>query len=156
MDAQLVFMFQLFLAILLGCILGAEREYTGKVAGTRTYGLVSLGAALFTILSLEGIRNFAGMGGVSYDPLRIAGQVVVGIGFIGAGIIIHQGLKVKGLTTAAGLWVSAAIGMAVGFRFYTLAIFTTLLTFVLLYVIRLLNFESWLKSKLKDKDESED
>lgn len=150
---NLIHIFQLVLAMILGCILGMEREYRGKVAGTRTYGLVSLGAALLTILSLEAFNRFEGMAGVSYDPSRIVAQIIVGIGFLGAGLIIHHGLRVRGLTTAAGLWVSAGIGMAVGCRFYGLAILTTFLAFFLLYILRKFNIEERLTKRFGPKDE---
>lgn len=151
---QLIHIFQLVLAMILGALLGMEREYLGKVAGTRTYGLVSLGAALLTILSLEGFERFIGLSdNISYDPSRIAGQIIVGIGFLGAGLIIHHGLKVKGLTTAAGLWVCAAIGMAVGCRFYGLAVLTTFLAFFLLYVLRRFDIERRLTKRFAQEDE---
>ena len=140
---MLSYFFKLLLSAFLGAILGMEREYLGKVAGTRTYSLVCLGSALFTILSLNGF----GLKGseINYDPSRVAGQVIVGIGFLGAGLIIRHGFRVRGLTTAAGLWVSAGIGMAVGCEFYFLAIFATLLTFLLLFVVRKLNIEGKLE-----------
>lgn len=122
---------QLFVAVFLGLAIGFEREYRGKPAGLRTYGLVALGAALFTIISVEGF----GSGG-AFDPSRIASQVVVGVGFIGAGIIFVQGGSVHGLTTAAGLWTAAAIGMAVGIGFYAVAIYATSLTIIILWAIR--------------------
>src|SRR3989338_7401202 len=124
---------QLALATLLGALIGIERELARKTAGMRTFALVAMGAALFTILSQSGLGS--GSQVVGYDPSRIASQIVVGIGFIGAGSIIFTKSQVKGLTTAAGLWVSAAIGMAVGYRFYTIALFATLVTiFVLVFL----------------------
>lgn len=128
--------FQVFLAALLGMVVGFERERKGKPAGLRTYTLVSMGSALFTILSVGGFSEFIGSTG--YDPSRIASQVVVGIGFLGAGIIFFTQKEVRGLTTAAGVWVSAAIGMAVGLKFYILAIFTSVLTVLILGLVRLL------------------
>lgn len=119
------------LAALLGGIVGLEREHVGKAAGTRTYSLVALGSALFTIMSTDGFNNFGG----TIDPSRLAGQVVVGIGFLGAGVIMHQGVRVRGLTTAAALWVVAAIGITVGLGFYQLATFTTLFTFLILAIL---------------------
>ncbi|MBI2444065.1 MAG: MgtC/SapB family protein [Candidatus Magasanikbacteria bacterium] len=124
MEQQLIFFGQVLLAILLGGILGWQRERRGKPAGARTYALVAAGAALFTILSVEGF-------GLA-DSARVASQVVVGIGFLGAGIIFHKPDHTEGLTTAAGLWAAAAIGMAVGVRFYLLAAATTLALLVLL------------------------
>ena len=147
---QLVAFGQLALAALLGGLMGLEREYVGKAAGMRTYSIVSLGAALFTILSinvLEVVPN-----AINFDPGRIAAQIVVGVGFLGAGLIIFREQKVQGLTTAAGLWTSAAVGTAVGFKFYWSAIFTSLL--VLFIFTALIIVESWIKSKRKDNSSS--
>src|SRR3989344_4048948 len=107
---------QLALATLLGALIGIERELARKTAGMRTFALVSLGSALFTIISQIAFVSFVGS---SFDPSRIASQVVVGIGFIGAGMIVLDKSHVRGLTTAAGLWVSADVGMAVAYKFYT-------------------------------------
>lgn len=101
------------LAFVLGGILGWQRENRGKSAGPRTYALVAGGSALFTLLSVNAFGA---------DMARVASQIVVGIGFLGAGIILHRENRVEGLTTAAGLWVAAAIGMAVGVGYYILAI----------------------------------
>lgn len=115
---------KIILAAVLGMLIGAEREHRHKSAGLRTYTLVAVGSALFTILSIYG---FNGGNHVAFDPSRIASQVVVGIGFIGAGMIILRENKVEGLTTAAGIWTTAAIGMAIGLGFYFTAIFVTIL-----------------------------
>lgn len=125
--------YQLFLAFLLGALLGFEREWRRKAAGLRTYSLVALGACLFTIISLYGFR---GVGAAGLDPSRIASQVVVGIGFIGAGVIFSKGDVVRGLTTAAGLWLSAAIGVAVGVELYAPAYFATGLGIFILAILR--------------------
>jgi putative Mg2+ transporter-C (MgtC) family protein len=125
---------QLLLAVILGMLVGLEREHRRKAAGLRTYTLVCLGAALFTILSVDGFSRFAFR--ESFDPARIAAQVVVGIGFIAGGLIILHDNKIQGLTTAAGLWTVSAIGMAVGLEFYTVAIFTTLLTLGIMWMLR--------------------
>ena len=119
------------LAAVLGMAIGLEREHRRKPAGLRTYTLVALGATLFTILS----QNIGGEA-AAYDPSRIASQVVVGIGFIGAGIIFIRGGHIEGLTTAAGLWTTAAIGMAVGFGFYTVAVFSAILSLAVLLLLR--------------------
>lgn len=124
---------RILVALVLGVILGTERTTAHKTAGMRTFGLVSMGAALFVIISLvmtEQSLIFAGS-----DPLRMASQVIVGIGFLGAGLIIMQEQRLSGLTTAAGLWVSAGIGMAAGFGLYSLAIFVTILTFFIFKVL---------------------
>ncbi|MFH0991125.1 MAG: MgtC/SapB family protein [bacterium] len=112
-------------ALLLGALLGYERERTGKPAGVRTHGMVCIGAALFTVISIYGF-------GVSTDTSRVAAQIVTGIGFIGAGAILRNQGNVQGLTTAASLWVTAAIGLAVGTGMIALAVITTLLVFLLL------------------------
>lgn len=122
--------FQLALAAMLGMVLGFERQRRGKPAGLRTYTLVCLGSALFAILS----SHVPTQNGALFDPSRIASQVVVGIGFIGAGIIFLKEDSVFGLTTAAGLWVAAAIGMAVGFRMYAIALFATVISFLVLWL----------------------
>ena len=95
---------------MLGAAIGAEREFRERQAGLRTHLVVSVGAALFTLVSAYGFAEF----GRKVDPTRIAAQIVTGIGFLGAGAIIRQGLSVRGLTTAATLWLVAAIGMAAG------------------------------------------
>jgi len=112
---QLYFFAQIILSIFLGAVIGWQREKRGKAAGARTYALVTAGAALFTILSVNIFPD---------DPARIAAQIVTGIGFLGAGAILHKESAIVGLTTAAGLWIAAAIGMAVGLRYYLLAILT--------------------------------
>lgn len=109
------------IAALLGGAIGLEREYRSKEAGFRTHFLVGLGSGLFMVLSLHGFDAFTGIPGIQRDPSRIAAQVVSGIGFIGAGCIIFQKNAVKGLTTAAGLWVTSAIGMTAGAGLYALA-----------------------------------
>lgn len=110
------------LAALLGAIIGLEREYRGYAAGVRTMALVTMGAALFA----EESFLFGG------DTARITAQIVTGIGFIGAGVIVRQGATVRGITTAATIWAAAAIGVAVGAQVYILAIIATLIAVVLL------------------------
>lgn len=135
---------QLFLAAILGSLIGTERELKGRLAGVKTHALVCLGACLFTILSTIGFKDF--ILGVSFDPSRIASQIVVGIGFIGAGLIIFHESKIQGLTTAAGIWTTAGIGMAVGLRFYFAAFFATflvILIYTLLYYFELYLHRIW-------------
>jgi putative Mg2+ transporter-C (MgtC) family protein len=107
--------------------IGLERELRDRAAGLRTHMLVGVGSALFTIVSAYGWGDFvfSTREGVVFDPTRISAQIVTGIGFLGAGAIIRQGLNVRGLTTAAGLWVVAAIGMAVGAGYYSAAFIAT-------------------------------
>jgi putative Mg2+ transporter-C (MgtC) family protein len=118
---------RLTVAAVLGGAIGFERELRERQAGLRTHLLVSLGSALFTLVSAYGFHSFLVSGGalVRTDPTRIAAQIVTGIGFLGAGAIIRQGLSVRGLTTAATLWLVAAIGMATGAGWYAAAIIAT-------------------------------
>lgn len=140
---QLKFFGQLALAAFLGALIGLERSYVGKAAGFRTYSLIALGSCLFTILSQIGFA------GENIDPTRIAAQIVTGIGFIGAGLIIFREPKIQGLTTAAGLWASAAIGMAIGVEFYQLAIFASILILIILNTFS--KFEFWLREDRDNK-----
>jgi len=111
------------IAAVLGLAIGIEREYRAKEAGIRTHFLVSMGSALFMIISEYGLLE----SGMHYDPARIAAQIVSGIGFIGAGTIMIERQTVKGLTTAAGLWSTAGIGMAIGCGMYVVGIIATIL-----------------------------
>ena len=124
----------------LGGAIGAEREIREREAGLRTHMLVAVGAALFTIVSAYawGDFEFSTREGITFDPTRIAAQIVTGIGFLGAGAIIRQGLSVRGLTTAASLWVVAAIGMASGAGYYTAAVITTIVVLVSLWPLRII------------------
>ncbi|HEY7206612.1 MAG TPA: MgtC/SapB family protein [Gaiellaceae bacterium] len=117
---------RLAVAALLGAAIGLERELRERQAGLRTHLLVSVGSALFTLVSAYGFREFANPSLFArIDPTRIAAQIVSGIGFLGAGAIIRQGLSVRGLTTAATLWLVAAIGMASGAGYYSAAVIAT-------------------------------
>jgi putative Mg2+ transporter-C (MgtC) family protein len=111
-------------AALCGAV-GLERELRDRAAGLRTHMLVGVGSALFTIVSAYAWRDFTFEGSVQFDPTRIAAQIVAGIGFLGAGVIIRQGLSVRGVTTAAGLWVVAGIGMACGAGYFAGALIAT-------------------------------
>jgi len=123
---------QLILAIFLGGLIGLEREIKRKEAGLQTYSLVAFGTCLFTLIAFELVNLFGGQSAVSFDPLAIIQAVAIGFGFIGAGTIFRQPTGTVGLTTAAGLWTVAAIGIAVGAKFYFLATFSTLLTLFIL------------------------
>ena len=122
-------------ATAMGAVIGLEREYHAKEAGVRTHLLVALGSCLFMILSIYGFDFMLEYDNVSFDPSRIAAQVVTGIGFIGAGTIIFQKQVVRGLTTAAGLWVTAAIGLACGNGMFWLALITTAIVLISLGLI---------------------
>lgn len=122
------FTLRLSVAFVLGAIIGFDRTYRAKDAGYRTHILVSIGSALIMIISQYGFEDLVGVDTSRYDPARIAAQVVSGIGFIGAGTIILQKHIVRGLTTAAGLWATAGIGLAVGCGMYALGVVTAILT----------------------------
>ena len=132
MPDTVVMITRLVLAAVLGALIGAEREYRAKVAGTRTHMLVAVGAALMVIVSRWG---FGGEG----DPSRVAAQIVSGIGFLGAGTIIMQKHVIHGLTTAAGMWVAAGIGMAAAAGLYWVAVAATALCLVGLELFGRLN-----------------
>lgn len=123
-------MFKLVLSLALGCCIGAERKRKGQIAGIRTFALIAMGATLAMILSIYVPQEYLGL--KNGDPGRIAAQVVTGIGFLGAGAIIQMKGSVRGLTTAAGIWIIAAIGMAVGVGLYLLSVFCTVLILLVL------------------------
>lgn len=120
---------RIILAALLGAMIGYERKTEHKEAGVRTHALVAVGATLFTLISMFAIT------GDNVDPTRVMSQIVTGVGFLGAGMIIYRQGRVSGLTTAAGFWVCAAIGMAVGVGWYAVAVVSTLLVFFILYLL---------------------
>jgi putative Mg2+ transporter-C (MgtC) family protein len=124
--------FQAILALVLGAFIGLEREFKRKEAGLQTYSLVSLGACLFTIISIA-LVNFSSGPNIAIDPSRIIQAVAIGIGFIGAGVIFQRPSRIEGLTTAAGLWTTAAIGIAIGIELYFLAIFGAILAIIILF-----------------------
>ena len=126
---------RLAVAIGLGMLIGAERFLVHKEAGLKTHSLVSMGSALFIIISEYLSVLYAGKAG--YNPGMIASNIIVGIGFLGAGSIIFQGTRLKGLTTAGGLWVTAGIGMAAGFGLFSLAVISTVLVLIILVVMNL-------------------
>jgi putative Mg2+ transporter-C (MgtC) family protein len=132
------FILRLFLAGIMGAIIGLDREYRAKEAGYRTHFLVSLGSALIMIVSQHGFGEILDTPNVNLDPSRIASQVVTGIGFIGAGTIILHKQIVRGLTTAAGIWATSGIGLAIGAGMYTLGISATILTLIGLEVLSFL------------------
>ena len=120
---------QLTIAVLFGAIIGLEREFKGKEAGLQTYSLVSLGSCLLMVIGFNILNTFPSTAG---DPLRLILAVATGIGFIGGGVIIHKEAKVEGITTAAGLWAAAAIGVAVGAKLYLVALTALVLSTIIL------------------------
>jgi putative Mg2+ transporter-C (MgtC) family protein len=126
MPEQLEMVLRILLAAGLGAIIGAQREWSGKPAGIRTLPLISMGAALFSIVS--------GIGFTGGDPARIAAGVVTGVGFLGAGAILHRHGGVEGLTTAASIWGVAGIGLAAGTGLYLISVVATAITLVILFI----------------------
>lgn len=130
LDPNIVIFGKLLLAMALGGVIGTERAVLAKqAAGTRTFGLVSLGACLFIVIG--SYVDAAHLGVLNFDPLRVAAAVVMGIGFLGGGLIVFRGDSLHGVTTAAGLWIAAGIGMAAGFGMYSVAVFATLLSLIM-------------------------
>lgn len=137
---------KLLLAVFLGALIGLERLIVHKEAGMKTHAMVSLGSALFVLISEALVVKYGNLAG--FDATRMASQVIVGIGFLGAGSIMLKGSYITGLTTATGLWVTAGIGMAAGFGFYSLAIVSALLVLVIFIVMGI--FEKPLKKMIGD------
>ncbi|MCM1005120.1 MAG: MgtC/SapB family protein [Prevotella sp.] len=129
-------MFRLLVAMLIGCVIGWERKRKGQVAGLRTFTLISMGACLAMLLSIYVPQEYMGL--KNGDPGRIAAQVVTGVGFLGGGAMIQQKGSIRGLTTAAGIWVVATLGMAVGVGMYGAAVIATVLV-----MITLISLEHW-------------
>lgn len=130
---------KLLLAAIFGGMIGLEREIHGRPAGFRTHLLVSLGSCLFVITSIQFhtvYGNFSGTGPVGVDPGRVAAQVVAGIGFLGAGAIIREKISVRGLTTAACLWLAAAIGVACGIGLIGISLVVTILSLISLLLLK--------------------
>ena len=123
---------RVFLAFVLGGLVGFERERTQRPAGLRTHMLVAAGAACFTVASIYGFQGL----GVNSDPARLAAQIITGIGFLGAGAIFRTGDTVKGITTASSIWITASIGILIGAGMVYLAIFTTVMTWFVLFVVK--------------------
>lgn len=117
---------RLSVALLLGMIIGTERLFAHRTAGMRTYALLSMGSALFVIISDEIVKYYTGFQGL--NPIMMISQIIVGVGFLGTGMIFVKDSQPMGLTSATGLWVSAGIGMAAGFKLYNIAIIATFLT----------------------------
>lgn len=127
-------MFKLFLSLMLGSIVGLERRHKGQTAGMRTFALITMGATLAMLVSIYIPQEYMGL--KNGDPGRIAAQVISGIGFLGAGAIIQMKGSVRGLTTAAGIWICACIGLAVGAGMYVVS---TLACFLIIFVLMALD-----------------
>jgi len=140
--------YRLLVALGLGLLIGLERVLVQKEAGMKTHALVSLGSAIFVIISEVLALKYGSQ--ANFDPSRIASQVIVGIGFLGAGSIMLQGSRLLGLTTAGGLWVTAGIGMAAGFGFYSLAIIATVLVLFILVLVFMI--EEPIRKKVSKKN----
>lgn len=131
---ELHILIRLLLAMLLGGLVGFEREHNNHAAGLRTHILVCLGATLIMLLSIYGFSDFVDQANVRVDPARLAAAVITGIGFLGAGTILYTGKSITGLTTAASLWVVAAMGLAIGAGFYFAAVVSTGLVILILWI----------------------
>lgn len=149
---ETIILIKVAVAALLGAGIGFERELARKVAGIRTHSLVSLASALFTSISVDTFGEYIGSAG--YDPSRIISNIVVGIGFIGAGAILKYGSKVEGTTTAASLWATAAIGVTVGVGLFKEAIIISAMIYVILQVVWFM--ENKMRSKFGAIYKSED
>lgn len=134
MEINTPLILQLLLALVLGAFIGLDREIKSKKAGIQTYSLVCLGSCVFTLVSIELFNYFIGSPGISFSPARVIQAVAVGIGFIGGGVIFKRSSDIEGLTTAAGLWVAAAVGVAIGIKLYSLAIVAGLMAVIVLVV----------------------
>lgn len=125
------YMLRVFLAALLGGLIGLERSRRQKEAGIRTHVIVALGAALFVIISKYGFLDLLTTEGIDIDPTRVASNIVTGVSFLGAGVIFVKNASIRGLTTAAGIWATAGVGSALGAGMYTMGVFAALLIILL-------------------------
>lgn len=129
-DPTAIIFAKLLLAMFLGGVIGTERAVLARqAAGTRTFGLVALGACLFIVIANYVDTAYIGL--LTFDPLRVAAAIIMGVGFLAGGLIIFKGDAVHGTTTAAGLWIVTGLGMAVGFGLYAVAVFTTVITLIM-------------------------
>jgi len=143
MNEYLDIVLKIALSFLFGAMIGFEREKRNRPAGLRTHILVAVGSALITLVSIEFFTRYG------ESPSRIAANIVVGIGFLGAGTIMKEGLTIRGLTTAASIWVASAIGIACGLGYYFPAVLVTLVTVVTLVFVRSVEISSFVKGKAK-------
>ena len=149
-DIQLIV--KLVLAALLGGLVGLERDFHGHEAGLRTNMMIAISACLFTVLSIEAFPTGVGAGGFR-DTARVAAQIVVGVGFLGAGAVIQSRDRVRGLTTAATIWLVAAVGMAIGTGEYLAGIFTSI--FALAVLVLLAPLSKRLETRARNQSEVE-
>ncbi len=152
LDPTILMFGKLALAMLLGGVIGTERAVLAKqAAGTRTFGLVSLGACLFIVISNAVHAAYLGL--VNFEPLQAMSAIITGIGFIGGGLIIFRGHSLHGITTAAGLWIAAGVGIAVGFGLYMIAVFSTLLALIMFTGMWWLEnrFKHWFEAEQADQ-----
>ncbi len=150
MDDFLVVVIKLLLSAALGALIGFEREHSNRPAGLRTNTLVCIGAALVQITSIDIFNRYSGQ--TNIDPARLGAQVISGIGFLGAGTIIREGTNIKGLTTAAGLWVVACIGIAIGSGSYAAGIMGAVLAYIILRSMRVVEYKMANRSKYLELD----
>lgn len=141
------FIFALLIAAGLGLLMGLERTFAHKTAGLRTYALVTMASALFVLIGYEVVATY---GPVVADPTRIISAIITGIGFLGAGLIIFQNNHVANLTTAAGIWVASAVGVAVGMQMYLEA---TVATLLVIFILRVVSYgEKYIKKSLHEPE----
>ncbi|MGD9152513.1 MAG: MgtC/SapB family protein [Gammaproteobacteria bacterium] len=145
---EISLLIQILVAFVIGAIIGLERDFHGSPAGVRTYAAVCLGACVFGLISThaQGAHYYQSVA----DPTRIAAQIVTGIGFLGAGVIFRTGVTTVGLTTAATIWATAAVGLSIAFRLYSVAIFAAVLIVVTLALNELPLWENF-KNKIKKR-----
>ena len=147
-DPNLILFSKLLLAMILGALIGTERAVVARqAAGTRTFGLVSLGSCLFVVIGSYVDHAYIGI--LTFDPLRIAAAIVMGIGFLAGGLIVFKRDAIHGATTAAGLWIATGVGMAVGFGLHAVAIFCTVLTLLMFTMMWFVEnrFKHWFEDK---------
>lgn len=140
METQATMIFPILFAAFLGGLIGWEREHSGRAAGIRTFTAIAIGACAFGLISIHGVID--SLGQIHFDPTRIASNVVVGVGFLGAGMIFHPDTsRITGLTTAATLWATASVGLALAFNMYIIAILVTIIMLLMLWLPKM----SWWK-----------
>src|SRR5690625_4230852 len=144
------FFFQIVMSAVLGFLIGLDREYKNKPAGVKTFMYVSVACTLLTIISIESVTKFGMMNElVRMDPLRLAAQIVSGLGFLGAGVILKEGLKIRGLSSAAMILFAGGVVIGIGAGFYSIVIIAMLFSMVLA------RFGEWLERRLKKEEEKE-